>query len=100
MGPGPFYDTDVATMERNLNRALYLTVGVLPLPPLLIVLAIHRGVWHLAFLAPILIPFPAAWLAHRAKRDIRMGLCYAACALLFVGTPAATGLLAWLSGMG
>ncbi|MEU9122277.1 hypothetical protein AB0C96_20840 [Streptomyces sp. NPDC048506] len=91
---GFLYDTDVATMERVFNRVLYLTLGVLLLPPLLIALAIVHRQWHPALVAPIVLPFPAAYLALRAKRAMSMGMCLGACALLVVGTPALAGLLA------
>ncbi|MFH8571812.1 hypothetical protein [Streptomyces sp. NPDC017993] len=95
---GPLYDAGAATSERILNKILYLTLGALLLPPLLIALAVHHQEWHLAALAPVLLPWVAAWLALRAKHTMRMGQSYAACALLVLGTPATAGLLAWLSG--
>ncbi|MGW1377017.1 hypothetical protein ACWD6P_22495 [Streptomyces sp. NPDC002446] len=95
---GFLYDADVATMERFLNRVLYAAFGTLLMPPLLIALAIFHQQWHLALLVPVLLPFLTAYLALRAKREIRMGLCYGAGVLLVITVVAVAAALGCVQG--
>lgn len=94
---GFLYEPDVDTMERFLNRALYAALGALLLPPLLIALAVFHQQWHPALLLPILLPFPTAYLALRAKREIKMGVCCGACGLLVITVASVAGAVGYLN---